>query len=103
MCASLCVEGFPRIPSCVIGNLTILRYLNVTNFEKLVFFIFWIFVQFSDKNCLNSISHGAYVVLKVNPLQNKVNSTYDHCFAKGMCEFKYICNLRNFQKLLLTL
>jgi hypothetical protein len=28
-------------------NLTIFRYLNVTNFEKLFFFfIFWIFVQF---------------------------------------------------------
>jgi hypothetical protein len=76
-------------------NLTIFPYLNVTNFEKLFFFFsyFGFLFNFSEKNHLNSISNGTYVVLNVNPLPNKVSSTYDHCFAKGMYEFKYICNL----------
>jgi len=69
----------------------------VTKFEKPFFFFFFSYFgflfNFSDKNRFNSISHGAYVVLSVNPLQNKVNSTSDHCFARGMYEFKYICNL----------
>jgi len=65
----------------------------MTNFEKLFFSFFGFFFNFSNKNHLNSISCGAYVVLSVNPLQNKVKSTYDHCFAWGMYEFKYICNL----------
>jgi len=96
--------GLFKNTKCVIGNLTILRYLIVTNFEKLFFFsYFGLLFNFSDKNRLYSISHGAYVVLSVTTLQNKVNSTYDHCFAKGTYEFKCICNLWNFQKLLLTL
>jgi len=96
--------GLSKNTKCVIGNLTILRYPNVTNFEKLYFFsYFGLLFNFSEKNCLNSISCGAYVVLSVNALQNKLNLTYDHCFAKDMYEFKYICNLWIFQKLLLTL
>ncbi len=59
--------------------------------------------NFDDKNYLNSISLGSYVVLSAKPLQNKMNSTYDHCFARCMYEFKYICNLWNLLKLLLTL
>jgi hypothetical protein len=41
--------------------------------------------------------------LSVNPLPNKMNSTYDHCFARCMYEFKYIYYLWNLLKLLLTL
>jgi len=72
----------------------------VTNFENLFFFSYFGFLfNFTYKNHLNSIFHGSYVVLNVNPLQNKANSTYDHCFAKCMYEFKYICNLQNFLEL----
>ncbi len=95
--------GLSKNTKCVIGNLTILRYLNVTNFEKLYIFSYFGLFNFSDKNRLNSISCGAYVVLSVNALQNKVNSTYDHCFAKGMYEFKYICNLWKFSKIIIDI
>jgi hypothetical protein len=33
----------------------------------------------------------------VNPLQNKVNSTSDHCFARGMYEFKCIVTYEKFK------
>ncbi len=68
--------------------------LNVTYFEK--FFIFSYFgflLNFNEKKYLNSIPLRSYVVLSVNSLQNRMNSTYDPCFARCMYEFKYICNL----------
>jgi hypothetical protein len=89
---------------CVIRNLIVLRYFNVTNFELLLLFAYFGFLfNFTYKDPLNSISPGSYVVLSVNPLQNKVNSTYDHCLARCMYEFKYFCNSWNFLELLLTL
>jgi hypothetical protein len=93
MCAPLALRAFQEYQVCNWKQLTILRYLNVTNFEIFFFSYFGFLFNFSDKNHLNSLSHGTFVVLSVNLLQNKVNSTYDHCFAKGMYEFKYICNL----------
>jgi len=102
MCAPQCIEN----TKFVIGKLTCLRYYDVTNFEKLFLFfpfIFWIFVELYLQKSLKFNIFISYVVLNVNPLQNKVNSKYDHCFARCMYEFKYICNLWIFLELLLTL
>jgi hypothetical protein len=88
----------------LLGTLQFSDILMWQTLKSFSFFSYFGFLfNFSEKNHLNSISDGTYVVLNVNPLQNKVNSTYDHCFAKGMYEFKYICNSWNFQILLLTL
>jgi len=65
----------------------------VTNFEKLFFSYFGFLLNFSDKNYLNSISPRSYVVLNVNLIQNRMNSTYDPCLARSMYEFEYIYNL----------
>jgi hypothetical protein len=56
----------------------------VTNFEKLFFSYFGFLFNFSDKNHLNSISTRLDVVLSMNLLQNKVNSTYDHCVCMNL-------------------
>ncbi len=68
-----------------------------------MFSYFEFLFNFSDKTHLNLIFPRSYVVFIVNLVQNKLNSTYDHCFARCMYEFKYICNSWNFFKLLLTL
>ncbi len=57
---------------------------NMTYFEKFIFFIFWIFVNFSDKKYLNSLSLRSYVVLSVNSLQNRMNSNMT-LVLQGVC------------------
>ncbi len=102
MHAPLCIESFSKI-LCVIGTLQFWDILMWRTLKSYFFSYFVFLFNFNDQNHFNSISPWSYIVLSMNLLQNKVNSTYDHCFARCMYEFKYICNLWNFLELLLTL